>query len=174
MALPMVSALRAADAGTRITWMCGKEVAPLIGCIEGIAESIVVDEVAILTGSRLAKTGAVAAAWSRLAGKAFDAIYVAHSDPRYLMLASPGFYLLAALTPELLARRGFSREPGRLRTLSRALLAFEHDVFQAAVAQPIRLGTPWRAALAASLDDAPLLADVSPGAHDLFYCPELA
>lgn len=36
-----------------------------------------------------------------------------------------------------------------------------------AVARPIRLGTPWRAALAASLDDAPLLADMPPGTNDL-------
>ena len=86
MALPMVTALRAADASTRIVWMCGKEVAPLIACVEGIDQSIVVDEAAILTGSRIAKTGAVAAAWTRLAGQAFDTIYVAHSDARYLML----------------------------------------------------------------------------------------
>ena len=36
-----------------------------------------------------------------------------------------------------------------------------------AVARPIRLGMPWRAALAASLDDAPLIADGMPGTDDL-------
>lgn len=38
---------------------------------------------------------------------------------------------------------------------------------EAAVAKPIRLGAPWRAALAASIEDAPLLADMSPGASEL-------
>jgi AraC family transcriptional activator of tynA and feaB len=38
---------------------------------------------------------------------------------------------------------------------------------EAAVAKPIRLGTPWRAALAASLDDATLLPDAAPGSEDL-------
>ncbi|QJU59283.1 AraC family transcriptional regulator [Sphingomonas sp. AP4-R1] len=36
-----------------------------------------------------------------------------------------------------------------------------------AVARPIRIGTPWRAVLAAALDDAPLIADAAPGNDNL-------
>jgi AraC-like DNA-binding protein len=38
---------------------------------------------------------------------------------------------------------------------------------EAAVAEPIRLGAPWRGALAAALDDAPMLGDAVPGGYDL-------
>lgn len=38
---------------------------------------------------------------------------------------------------------------------------------EAAVAQPIRLGAPWRAALAAALDETPLLSNAPPGSDDL-------
>jgi AraC-like DNA-binding protein len=38
---------------------------------------------------------------------------------------------------------------------------------EAAVAQPIRLGAPWRAALAAAIDEAPGMGDALPGGNDL-------
>ncbi|MDP3046727.1 MAG: glycosyltransferase family 39 protein [Chloroflexota bacterium] len=44
-------------------------------------------------------------------------------DPRYLMLASPGFYLLAALGLEHLASQGLSSPSRSLRGLARSLLA---------------------------------------------------
>lgn len=122
MALPMVTALRAADPLTRIVWMCGVEVAPLLACIEGIDETIVVDETAILTGSHLAKAGVVASAWSRLASHRFDAIYVAHSDARYLTLvktaraATLRFLGEAGRRPALVPGRAYSDEYVRLVT----------------------------------------------------------
>src|SRR6266498_3406461 len=53
MALPMITACRAADPATRITWLCGATVAPLLRCVEGIDELVVVDDVAVLAGTRM-------------------------------------------------------------------------------------------------------------------------
>ncbi len=88
MALPMVTALRAQDAATRITWLCGKTVAPLIEVVDGIDECVVVDDVAVLSGNQAQKAQAVMMGWSALRGRRFDLVITAHSDPRYRMLAA--------------------------------------------------------------------------------------
>src|SRR5689334_2892526 len=88
MALPMVTALRAQDADTKITWLCGRSAAPLVERVEGIDECVVVDDVAILSGNRAQKTQAVMAGWSSLRGRRFDLVITAHSDPRYRVLGA--------------------------------------------------------------------------------------
>ncbi len=88
MALPMVTALRAADPDTRITWLCGATVAPLLRCVDGIDELVVVDDAALLAGTRVEKAQAVMSAWSALRARHFDLAITAHSDPRYRMLAA--------------------------------------------------------------------------------------
>lgn len=88
MALPMVTALRSADPATRITWLCGATVAPLLRCVEGIDELVVVDDAAVLGGARTRKAQAVLSAWKALRGKRFDLVVTAHSDRRYRMLAA--------------------------------------------------------------------------------------
>jgi heptosyltransferase-2 len=88
MALPMVTALRAQDPDTRITWLCGKTAAPLVACVDGVDECIVVDDVAVLSGNQAQKAHAVMTGWSALRGRRFDLAITAHSDPRYRMLAA--------------------------------------------------------------------------------------
>jgi heptosyltransferase-2 len=88
MALPMVTALHAQDPATRITWLCGSTVAPLVQRVEGIDECVVVDDVAVLSGNRSRKAQAVMAGWSTLRGRRFDLVITAHSDPRYRMLGA--------------------------------------------------------------------------------------
>lgn len=88
MALPMAAALRAQDPETRITWLCGATAAPLVRCVDAVDETVVVDEVAVLSGNRARKAKAVMAAWSALGSRTFDLAIVAHSDPRYRMLAA--------------------------------------------------------------------------------------
>ncbi len=88
MALPMVTALRAADPATRITWLCGATVAPLLGCVEAIDELIVVDDAAVLAGTRMRKAQVVMSTWNALRARHFDLVITAHSDPRYRMLAA--------------------------------------------------------------------------------------
>jgi heptosyltransferase-2 len=80
--------LRAADPGTRITWLCGATVAPLLHCVAGIDELVVVDDVALLAGNPAQKAQAVMSGWSALRGQRFDLVITAHSDPRYRMLAA--------------------------------------------------------------------------------------
>jgi hypothetical protein len=55
MALPMVTALRSAESGTRITWLCGATVAPLLRCVDGIDELVVVEDVAVQVDALLAR-----------------------------------------------------------------------------------------------------------------------
>ncbi len=88
MALPMVTALRAADPDTRITWLCGATVAPLLRCVDGIDALVVIDDVAVLAGTRAEKARAVMSAWSALRAEHFDLVVTAHSDPRYRLLAA--------------------------------------------------------------------------------------
>jgi heptosyltransferase-2 len=84
----MVTALRAQDPATHIAWLCGSSAAPLVESVEGIDECIVVDDAAVLAGSRAQKAQAVITGWSALRGRRFDLVITAHSDPRYRMLAS--------------------------------------------------------------------------------------
>lgn len=87
-ALPMISAVRAANPAARIAWMCGQTVAPLLACVEGIDELVIVDERALLTGSPLAKLRSGLAATRAVAGRRFDDVLVAHSDARYRRLVA--------------------------------------------------------------------------------------
>lgn len=93
MALPMVTALRAADAGVRITWLSGRTAAPLLRCVEGIDEVVEVDDAAILAGSLPGQLASVLDSWRRIGIRRFDGIYIAHADSRYraltLLLAAP-------------------------------------------------------------------------------------
>ena len=87
-ALPMVTALRAQDAATQITWLCGQTSAPLVERIEGIDECVSVDDVAVLSGNSAEKAQAVMSGWSTLRGRRFDLVITAHSDARYRMLGA--------------------------------------------------------------------------------------
>src|SRR5271165_3280978 len=89
MALPMVSALRSQHPGCHIVWLCGEAARPLLACVQGIDELIVADERALLAGSRPARIAATLALWRRLAGRGFDLVLTAHTDPRYRWLTQP-------------------------------------------------------------------------------------
>jgi len=89
MALPMITALRAQHPGCRISWLCGESARPLLDCVDGVDELIVADERALLAGSRAARVAATVALWRRLAGRRFDLVLTAYSDPRYRLLTQP-------------------------------------------------------------------------------------
>ena len=89
MALPMVTALRAQHADVHVAWMCGRTVAPLLERVDGIDELFVIDERGLLVGSPAAKFRAGLAAWRLVAGRRFDEVCIAHSDPRYRWLVWP-------------------------------------------------------------------------------------
>ncbi len=87
MALPMVSALRAASPAVRITWLVGETAAPLLRCVDGIDETISIDETALLSRNRRAQMRAVVGAWRKLGRRRFDQVLIAHADPRYRLLS---------------------------------------------------------------------------------------
>jgi heptosyltransferase-2 len=86
MALPMVTALRAANPAVRVTWMTGRAVMPLLRCVDGIDEIIEADELAILAGTPRAQARAVLDAWRALGRRRFDQVLLAHNDRRYRLL----------------------------------------------------------------------------------------
>ena len=67
-------AARAGSRTTRITWLCGKTAAPLVACVDGIDECIVVDDAAVLSGNPARKAQAVMSGWSALRGRRFDLV----------------------------------------------------------------------------------------------------
>ena len=101
MALPMVSALRERSPAGHIAWLCGTTVAPLLRCVEGIDELITIDDDALFGRRRPARIAVLVDAWSKLGGRRFDRILIAHSDPRY----------------RFLARTALARERASLKTL---------------------------------------------------------
>jgi len=89
IALPMVSALQAQHPGCRIAWLCGESARPLLACVGAVEELIVADDRALLAGSPRARIAATLALWRQLAGRRFDLVLTAHTDPRYRLLTQP-------------------------------------------------------------------------------------
>lgn len=165
MAMPMVSALLAKDPQTRITWMCGHTAAGLVKRVDGVSEVVAVDEAAMLAGSTAAKVAAVLRAWASIRGRHFDAVYTAHSDARYRMLAWPA----AAKERRSLAggKHARGKVAGRTHTDEYARLVTGQDDFRATpfAFPPIRVDLPPDLALRiqAFNPDALPLAAIAPG-----------
>jgi heptosyltransferase-2 len=88
MALPMLPAARSAGA-SRITWLCGQNIAPLLRLIDDVDEVITVDERALFRGGRLGQIRQVAKLWLGLLRRSFDLVIIAHPDVRYRVLTWP-------------------------------------------------------------------------------------
>jgi heptosyltransferase II len=89
MSSTIVARARRERPGSRITWMCGRSVAPLVRAYDGVDEVIEVDDRALFTGGLPRRIGSLAAAWLRIAGRRFDLVVLAHRDPRYNVLIAP-------------------------------------------------------------------------------------
>jgi heptosyltransferase-2 len=72
MCMPVVTAIRNRWPDARITWLCGKQVLPLLERVEGIDERIAVDEAVLLKGSVPERVREIMRVWRRLAGRPFD------------------------------------------------------------------------------------------------------
>ncbi|MGJ3522819.1 glycosyltransferase family 9 protein [Nitratidesulfovibrio sp. D1] len=86
MASTMLPALRERWPTAHITWLCGKGIAPLVECFEGVDEILTVDEKRLLTGTASARLPVLVSAILRLAGQRFDLCLVAHADWRYRLV----------------------------------------------------------------------------------------
>lgn len=87
MALPMIRALRTQQPNIKITWLCGKIVAPLLRKIDELDEIIEVDASRLLAGNLLTKIKSLIGVWLRLLGKRFDLVIIGHADARYRLLS---------------------------------------------------------------------------------------
>lgn len=105
MALPFVSAVKERWPEGQLTWLCGKEVEPLLRAVESIDELLVVDEAKLLAQKQI---GELFKVWKALFGRKFDQIFTFHSDPRYRLLS------LSARSKD---RRFWSRGSGRCHPL---------------------------------------------------------
>lgn len=83
LSLPMLSALKSCH----ITWVVGKEAAPLLQVIFPINSTIIVDEHKLLYGSVFSKLVQVLKVWRKLFFRKFDFVITAHPDPRYRLFS---------------------------------------------------------------------------------------
>jgi heptosyltransferase-2 len=86
MASTMLPALRERWPDAHITWLCGRGIAPLVHCFEGIDEVVTLDERRLLAGSLPVRAATLAVAMTGLAGRAYDLCLVAHKDWRYRLI----------------------------------------------------------------------------------------
>jgi heptosyltransferase-2 len=165
MALPMVSALRAQQPGCRIAWLCGTSAGPLLACVAAIDELIVADERALLAGSSRERIGATLAVWKRLAGRRFDLVLTAHTDPRYRRLTLPVRAARRRALAAGTAQRGIV--PGRYHGDEYVRLVTGRDDYRAqAFAPPVldaALSADLRTRLAAGNGRARPLVALAPG-----------
>lgn len=88
MALPLLSQIRSTDPMCYITWICGKQVEPLLKATGLVDRILSVDEKRLLKGNIFQKCSQLIQIWIRLAMQVFDLCLIAHPDPRYRFLTT--------------------------------------------------------------------------------------
>lgn len=92
MSLPVIPFILKKHPDAQITWLCGKQVEPILTRIEGIQERIVVDEKALFSGGSVAKLQEILKIWKQLAGRKFDQVLYYYHSPLYKILLLPTRY----------------------------------------------------------------------------------
>jgi heptosyltransferase-2 len=88
MSLPMLTYLRDQYPKAHVTWVCGKQVAPLLHATHLIDRIIEIDERKLLTGNLFTRLIALGQIWRKVAGR-YDLCITAHADPRYRLISLP-------------------------------------------------------------------------------------
>ena len=88
MALAAVEAARSLQPDTRVTWLCGELVRPLLEQVGTVDEIVSLDDRALLKGTARERTREIGKAWRALAGRRFDLVVTMHADPRYRVLTA--------------------------------------------------------------------------------------
>lgn len=104
MALSMLSAIDRKEPGSKITWVCGETVAPLVRAANRVDEVIELDDHRLLKGGKIGALSVLLGLWLKLWGRRFDLIVTGHSDSRYRLLG---------LTARGKIRRSFGEKEGR-------------------------------------------------------------
>ncbi|MDP1608953.1 MAG: glycosyltransferase family 9 protein [Chlamydiales bacterium] len=89
MASPLLLAIKRKYPLASITWIVGSIAEPLLRASTLVEELLVVDEEKLFKGSIFQKLVILTSLWCRLAFRRFDLCLIAHSDPRYRVLALP-------------------------------------------------------------------------------------
>ncbi|MDR3625608.1 MAG: glycosyltransferase family 9 protein [Ignavibacteriaceae bacterium] len=91
MALSMLKEIDKTYPGAKITWICGKIIAPLIKSFERINEVIVIDDAGLLKGNLLSRLDVISKIWLQLLGRRFDIVINAYRHKGYGLLALTAF-----------------------------------------------------------------------------------
>ena len=83
LSLPILSTFK----DSSITWVVGKETAPLLEATGKVNSIIIVDEYKLLHGSIFAKLAEVLKVWKKIFFQRFNLVITAHRDPRYRLLS---------------------------------------------------------------------------------------
>jgi heptosyltransferase-2 len=89
MSLPLIPEIRKTHPDARITWLCGKQVKPMLERVEGIDELIEVDEHKALNPSPLKRIPEILRIWNKLAMQHFDLQLYFYRSPLYRILTLP-------------------------------------------------------------------------------------
>lgn len=89
MSLPLLCSLREKYPGAHITWICGKQVKPLLEATNLINRVIEVDEKKLLNKSFIVKVTSLLKIWARIGGRRFNLAFTLHPDPRYRLICWP-------------------------------------------------------------------------------------
>jgi heptosyltransferase-2 len=87
MSLPMLYALRKRHPEAHITWVCDRDIAPLLRETQQVDEIIEVHAPSLLRGSIFTKMKSLFQLWRRIGGKKFDLTMTLHADWRYRVLS---------------------------------------------------------------------------------------
>jgi heptosyltransferase-2 len=89
MCLPLVRHIKEKHPDARITWLCGSQVAGLLGQFSEINELVVVDEKSLLSGSVFSRIGTILGVWAKLAFRNFDRVLYFYFSDLYKILLLP-------------------------------------------------------------------------------------
>jgi heptosyltransferase-2 len=85
-ATSMLSAVRSENPDAEISWLVGRSFRPLLAIVPGIDRVLEVDERRIFAGTFIERSVEILRLWTRLAGRKFDRVILAHPDLRYRLL----------------------------------------------------------------------------------------
>ncbi|MBJ7449583.1 MAG: glycosyltransferase family 9 protein [Parachlamydiales bacterium] len=88
MATTMLTWIQKHKPGSKVTWMCGKTVLPLLQSIKGIDRIICIDEEKLLKGSKFSQISEVLKANFQIFNQCFDLVITPYHDKRYQFLSS--------------------------------------------------------------------------------------
>ncbi|MBU6158175.1 MAG: glycosyltransferase family 9 protein [Bacteroidetes bacterium] len=92
MLLPLITEIRKKNPHAKITWLCGKQVLPILQNVEGIDELIPVDETRLLKKSIFHQLSEILRVWTKVGFRSFDLQLFFYHSYLYRVLTLPAFF----------------------------------------------------------------------------------